>query len=73
MFEQLKKLMSKQLRIDEEKITLDARIKEDLGADSIDILELLMTLEEDYGMVIPDEKLATFKTVSDIVNYIDKK
>ena len=72
MFERVKKLLSEQLRVDEGKITPEARIKEDLGADSIDILQLLMTIEEDYGIVIPDESLATFEKVADIVAYMEK-
>jgi acyl carrier protein len=72
MFEELKKVLAKQLKVSEEKITLDAKIKEDLGADSLDVLQLLMTMEEDYGIVIPDEELGTFETVGDIVNFLDK-
>lgn len=72
MFEDVKKLLAKQLRIDESIITIDSKIKDDLGADSLDILQLLMTLEEDYGIVIPDEELASFDSVRDIVNYMEK-
>ncbi len=71
MFDELKKLLAKQLRIDEAKVTPEALIKEDLGADSLDILQLLMTLEMDYGIVIPDESLATFTKVQDIVDYLE--
>lgn len=73
MFETVKALLAKQLRIPEAEITLDSKIKDDLGADSIAILQLLMTIEEDYGIVIPDEKLATFDTVGDVVTYLDSK
>jgi len=72
MLEELKKVLSKQLKVAPEKITLEAKIKDDLGADSLDILQLLMTMEEDYGIVIPDEELGTFETVGDIVNFLDK-
>ena len=71
MFEEVKKSLAKQLRVDEGKITPDARIKEDLGADSLDVLQLLMNIEEDYGIVIPDEKLTTFKTVGDVVGFLE--
>lgn len=71
MLEELKKVLSKQLKVAPEKITLEAKIKGDLGADSLDILQLLMTMEEDYGIVIPDEELGTFETVGDIVNFLD--
>ncbi|MCR5457721.1 MAG: acyl carrier protein [Clostridiales bacterium] len=72
MLEELKKVLSKQLKVSPDKITLEAKIKDDLGADSLDILQLLMTMEEDYGIVIPDEELGTFSTVGDIVNFLDK-
>ena len=72
MFEKVKNMLIKQLRLKNVEITPESRIKEDLGADSLDVLQMLMTLEEDYGITIPDEKLAEFKTVADIVNYCDK-
>lgn len=71
MFEKVKELLAKQLKIDTAVITMDATIKGDLGADSVDILQLLMTLEEEQGIVIPDERLAKFVTVGDIVRYLD--
>lgn len=71
MYESLRKLLAKQLRIDESKITPDAEIKKDLGADSLDIMQLLFTVEEEYGITIPDEELVQFTKVSDIVNYLE--
>lgn len=71
MFEEVKTILARQLRVDPEKITLDAQIKRDLHADSLDILQLLMRLEDDYGVVIPDQALAGFETVGDVVNYLD--
>lgn len=71
MFEKVKELLAKQLKKDPSVITMDATIKGDLGADSVDILQLLMTLEEQQGIAIPDEKLAKFSTVGDIVRYLD--
>ena len=71
MFEEVKQLLAKQLRCDESKVTPDASIKGDLGADSLDILQLLMTLEEEKGIMIPDEALAGFDKVSDIVEYLE--
>ncbi len=72
MFEKVKEMIAKQLLIDEDKITPESRIKEDLGADSLDVLQMLMTIEEDYGVEIPDEELAEFRTVEDVVRYCDK-
>ncbi len=71
MFETVKTLLAKQLRIPADQITLDSKIKDDLGADSISVLQLLMTIEEEHGIVIPDEELATFNTVGDVVTYLD--
>lgn len=71
MFKKVRDLLAKQLKLKPEKITMESTISGDLEADSIDILELLMTLEEENGIVIPDEKLAGFKTVGDIVRYLE--
>ena len=71
MYEVVKTTLARQLRIDPERVTLDARIKRDLGADSVDILQLLMRLEDDYGITIPDQTLAKFETVNDVVTYLD--
>ncbi len=72
MFEDVKAILIEQLRVTDKEITAETRIKEDLGADSLDILQLLMTLEEQRGITIPDEALATFETVGDIVDYLEK-
>ena len=72
MFENVRKLLAEQLKIKEEYILMSSKIKEDLGADSLDVLQLLMTIEERYGIVIPDEALVSFSTVEDIVNYLDR-
>jgi acyl carrier protein len=71
MFEQVKEILARQLRVSPDKVTLDAQIKKDLGADSVDILQLLMRLEDDYGIVIPDQELAKFETVGDVVAFLD--
>jgi acyl carrier protein len=73
MFEEVKKILAKQLRRDSETITMNSDIKKDLGADSLDILQLLMRVEDDYGIVIPDQELAGFKTVADVVAFLDKQ
>ena len=71
MFEQVKEILARQLRISPDKVTMDAQIKRDLGADSVDILQLLMRLEDDYGIAIPDQELIKFETVGDVVNFLD--
>ncbi len=68
--ERVKATIAKQLRIDVETINDDSAIVEDLGADSIDIVEMLMTLEDEMNITIPDE-VTGVKTVKDIAEYID--
>ena len=71
MFEKVQAILAKQLRKDPAIITPQSQIKKDLGADSIDILQLLMRIEDQYGIVIPDQALATFDTVGDVVKYLE--
>ena len=74
MFEEIKELLVKQLKLkDPSVITLDTKIQEDLGADSIDVLQLLMTLEERKVFMIPDEELMKFVTVRDVLEYLEKR
>ena len=73
MFEKVQAILAKQLRLDAAKITPESQIKKDLGADSLDILQLLMRIEDQYGIVIPDKALATFTTVADVVNYLEQE
>lgn len=69
--ESVKKILSEQLRVDIDSITEDTNVMEDLGADSLDIVEMLMTIEQDYGVVIPDDEVVGFKTVGDIARYME--
>ncbi len=71
MFEKVRTILAKQLRLDPDRIELSSKIKKDLGADSLDILQLLMRIEDEYGIVIPDESLAKFDTVADVVTYLE--
>lgn len=73
MFEELVSILCEQLPLKPEDVTADSRIKEDLGADSLDVLQLLMALEEEKGIVIPDDVLPTLKTVGDIVAYMESQ
>ncbi|HPU44130.1 MAG TPA: acyl carrier protein [Dictyoglomaceae bacterium] len=73
IFEKVKKIIVDQLRVDENLITLDSSIQEDLGADSLDAVELIMALEEEFGIDVQDEDAEKFKTVGDVVRYIEKK
>ncbi|MCR5611457.1 MAG: acyl carrier protein [Clostridiales bacterium] len=71
MFEEIRKAISVQLNVPEENITPETRFVEDLKADSLDLVELVMDLEERYGVEIPDEQLAEVKTVGQIIEIIE--
>lgn len=70
MFEEIRKEIAQQLNIPEGNITMETRFVEDLKADSLDLVELVMDLEDRYGIEIPDEQLAEIKTVGEIVRFI---
>ena len=69
----LKNILEAQLDIDPSEITESTSIMEDLGADSLDIVELMMTVEEEFDITIEDSDAQLFKTVGDVVNYIEAK
>lgn len=70
-YEKVRQLICEQLGKSEDKVNLETRIVEDLGADSLDVVELLMSLEDEFGLSLPDEVAMQMKTVGDIVSYID--
>ncbi|MGN1223419.1 MAG: acyl carrier protein [Christensenellales bacterium] len=70
-FEKVREIICNQLGKTEDKVTLESAIIEDLGADSLDVVEMLMALEEEFSMTLPDEACAKLKTVGDIVTFID--
>ncbi|MGN1158172.1 MAG: acyl carrier protein [Agathobacter sp.] len=70
-FEKVKEIIVETISCDEDKVTMDAKLADDLGADSLDAVELNMALEEAFEISISDEDLMKFETVADIVNHID--
>lgn len=68
----IKKIIVDQLGVDESKITENSSFVDDLGADSLDIVELIMAFEEEFDLEIPDEDAEKIKTVGDVVNYLSK-
>ncbi|MCI7351525.1 MAG: acyl carrier protein [Ruminococcus sp.] len=72
IFDKVKDLVVDQLDADEDKVTLDANIQDDLGADSLDVVDLVMALEDEFEVEIPDEAVESIKTVGDIVKYIEE-
>jgi acyl carrier protein len=71
-FEKVRDIVVEQLGVDEEQVTLEATFIDDLGADSLDIVELIMAFEEEFNIEIPDEAAEKIKTVQDVVDYIEK-
>ena len=72
IYDRLKKLIVEQLGVDEDEVTPQASFVEDLNADSLDLVELIMSLEEEFGMEIPDEDAEKIQKVSDAVEYIEE-
>lgn len=72
-FEKIADLLSKQLGIAKDTVTMDSEIIKDLGADSLDIVEMLMGLEEEFGIEVSEDEAINLKTVGDIVKVIDSK
>ncbi|MBR6069731.1 MAG: acyl carrier protein [Ruminococcus sp.] len=72
VFDKIKEIIVEQLGVEEDAVTPEANIQEDLGADSLDIVDLIQTIEDEYDLSIPDEAVEEIKTVNDIVNYIEK-
>ncbi len=73
MLERIMDLLAKQLRIDVNTLSPDTNIIEDLGADSLDVVEMLMAIEENFGITVSDEEAITLKTLSDVADFIEKK
>ena len=73
VLDKVKKIIAEQLGVDEEDITPDASFTDDLGADSLNLVELVMAFEDGFDIEIPDEDAENIKTVADAVNYIQSK
>ena len=72
MFEKVRDMLAKQLNLKPEPLTPQSDVVKDLGADSLDVVELLISLEDDYGISIPEDDIVNVKTVQDIVDMIEK-
>ena len=70
MLEEMRKMIAEQLNCDESEITTDTSFKDDLGADSLDLFELVMALEDEYNIEIPAEELTELATVGDVIEYL---
>ncbi|MBE0449472.1 MAG: acyl carrier protein [Clostridia bacterium] len=72
-FEKVKALLVEELDLDENEVTLESNIREDLGADSLDMVDLIMSIEDAFDIKVEESDTASIKTVGDIVSYIEKK
>lgn len=71
VFERIRQILMDQLDLDEDKITMESDIVDDLEADSLDVVDLVMTIEDEYELVVPDDQIENFRTVADVVKYIE--
>lgn len=72
IFERIKEVLEEELGIDAESVTLQSDMVTDIGADSLDIVQLLIRMEKEYGIKFTDEEIKTVKTVGDVVDFIEK-
>lgn len=73
VFDKVKEIVAERLDVADDEITMEAVITDDLGADSLDVVDLVMDLEDAFSIEIPDEAMANIKTIGDIVAYIEKE
>lgn len=73
VLEKIKEILADQLDADIETLSADTKIAEDLGADSLDVVEILMAIEDEFNVEIPDEEIDNIKTIGDVADYIQNK
>ena len=71
IFEKLKDIIAEQLSVDADEVTMDSNIQDDLGADSLDVVDLITTIEDEFDLSIPDEAVEEIKPVGDIAHYLE--
>ena len=71
VLEKVKAILSEQFDVEEDSINADTKISEDLGADSLDVVDLLMSLEDEFEIELPDDEIENIKTVGELVKYIE--
>lgn len=72
VFDKIREILADQLDANADEMTMDTRIAEDLGADSLDVVEMLMSVEDEFGIEIPDDAIEDLKTIGNVVEYIEK-
>ena len=71
LFDEIKEILADQLEIQEEEIEMTSRLFDDLGLDSLSAIDMVMTIEDQYSVEVPDEAIKSFKTVEDVISYIE--
>lgn len=71
VFEKVKVILAEQFDVEEDSITMDTNLEDDLSADSLDVVDLLMSIEDEFEIEIPDEEIDSIRTVSELVSYIE--
>ena len=72
VFERIREIICDQLDLEEDKVTMDSDIMEDFEADSLDVVDLVMSIEDEFGLEVPDDQIGNFRTVGDVVRYIEE-
>lgn len=72
VFEHIREIICDQLDLEEDKVTMDSDIMEDFEADSLDVVDLVMSIEDEFGLEVPDDQIENFRTVGDVVRYIEE-
>ena len=72
VFERIREIICDQLDLEEDKVTMDSDIMEDFEADSLDVVDLVMCIEDEFGLEVPDDQIENFRTVGDVVRYIEE-
>ena len=72
IFDKIKEIIIDQLQVEESEVTMDTNLMKDLSADSLDAVEIIMAIEDEYGIEIPDEDAEKFQTVKDLVKYVEE-
>lgn len=71
IFDEVREILAEQLDVDKDSIEMSSKLAEDLGADSLDAIDIVMTIEDQYAIEVPDESIENMKTVEDIVSFIE--
>ena len=72
IFEKIRAILAEQLDIDEDRITMDSNLAEDFDADSLDVVDVIMSLEDEFGIEVPDEAIEDLHTVGDVVRFVEE-